>query len=398
MSVSADQGQPAQNLDPLSQFFRTDFTGPSIGTEQELTGVRIFRHRDASRRIAEVLKNGKELVIVTTDMVHAKLADDYLECTLELVTTPTEATDKDGWVSRIAAMEMVVGEIELAARRTATGGALLAKKLDNEYELRIFNPHHRIANATPYGTATVTGSDRQGTVGVPADQLLQPFQPSNSRLPLAQGLPAPQWYPDGAVHHAPANLSTQGAQAYALIKSAIWEFLNILSNNAPAGAAIMLAGRLVQVAARAQLLADQAKRQSSPMQADTAALAESNQKLALEALLAARKSMAELIITPDWKNSWRPLPRTPVVNLLELLSAAEAKRVREALQALTIPGLNEHVLAAAKKHILDGESLGGHRLPVPTINHRKGFLVEYRSGVPEFFNDHFLYIATERKG
>src|SRR5690349_21661950 len=117
MSVSTDQGQPAQQLDPLSQFFRTEFTGPSFGTEQELTGVRIIRHRDAGRRIGEVLRNGKELVIVTTDMVHNELPGDYLECTLELVTTPTEATDKDGWVNRVAAIDMIVTQIELAARR-----------------------------------------------------------------------------------------------------------------------------------------------------------------------------------------------------------------------------------------------------------------------------------------
>jgi len=112
------------------------------------------------------------------------------------------------------------------------------------------------------------------------------------------------------------------------------------------------------------------------------------------AQLAAIGAVTELMASPRWKNSWKPLPRTPLILLLDQLTNDDADEVLVALENFDAAA-DDPILDWAKMHILGGHRLGGHDIPAPSIAGRPGFLLEYRSAQPDRFTDKFYYTASE---
>ncbi|MDQ3714939.1 MAG: actin cross-linking domain-containing toxin [Actinomycetota bacterium] len=385
--------KPARQPDKLH--FRLEFLSPSIGTEQELSGVVIKRRKNAGRKIGEVLKNGETLLLITTDMMRSEV-DDYQFCTLEIITTPTEGNDGVGWADRTEAFSLLIAEIEDVARRGhGKGGALTSELLGvkSGYLMLICTPDHVISMENPQSNVVVTSTDRQGTFGVPVASMLDPD------FHLAGGMPMPDWYnveaEEWAVTIWPQRPDMQ--LAYALIESGIGKCAQLMEANQAVVNAVWAADETVTVAAdkRAVCYAlmdlengDPAEKRLALMECVVA------EEAATKALEKAILAVAKLMVSPDWKNSWKPLPRTPLITVLDQLPDPDALNVLAPLQEF-MAQQNDPVINWAKRHILDGYRLGGHDIKVPVIAGQRGFLLEYRGIQPDNFKDKFYYTAGE---
>jgi hypothetical protein len=386
---AAGRGVPADTMR-----FRVAFSSLSMGTEQELSGVTIRRPKDAGRKIGEVVKNGDALVLITTDMVRSQ-DDAYHFCTLEIVTTPTEDGDAVGWAHRGEAFSLVIAEIEQAARKDGgKGGALRSCSLGAglDYFMLICTTDHTISMDNPQSNVVVTSTDRQGTLGVQAGSLLDPD------FYLTAGLALPDWYDQDAGAWADCVPAWQpnARLAYALIESGIHKCQLLMSQDNAAATAIGVAGAKATAAAEKRAAALAVADQPIDDQDVMIALLE-YQVANGEARLAQRaaiEAVTKLMASPRWKNSWKPLPRTPLILLLDQLTTDDAAGVLDALEHFA-DDAGDPVLDWAKMHILGGHRIGGHDIPAPSIAGQPGFLLEYRSAQPGQFTDKFYYTASE---
>jgi hypothetical protein len=386
---AAGRGVPA---DPMR--FRVAFSSLSMGTEQELDGVTIKRPKNAGRKIGEVVKNGDALVLITTDMVRYQ-DDAYYFCTLEIVTTPTEDGDAVGWAYRGEAVSLVIAEIERLARKDGgKGGALRSCSLgaDSDYFVLICTPDHAISMDNPQSNVVLTSTDRQGTLGVQVENLLDPD------FYLTAGVPLPGWYDAAAGTWADSVTAwpPEARLAYALIESGIQKCRLLMSQDNAAATAIRVAASKATAAAgkraAALAVADQPVDDQDVMVALLEyKVADSEAQLAQ---LAAIGAVTKLMASPRWKNSWKPLPRTPLILLLDQLTTDDADDVLVALEGFDAAA-DDPILDWAKMHILGGRRVGGHDIPAPSIAGRPGFLLEYRSAQPGRFTDKFYYTASE---
>ena len=404
---------------PDGLHFRVEFHSPSLGTEQELAGVIVKRRKDAGRKIGEVVKNGEVLLLITTDMVHREVGD-YQFCTLEIITTPTEGADGVGWADRTEAFTVLIAEIEEVARRNGGAGGVLRSELlgiRSPYLMLICTPDHQISMENPQSNVVVTSTDRQGTLGVPTSGMLKPFTAPNQPAPVgpnprivgnlqppapefqvSSGIPKPDWYDDAAAAWAATQwplLAMQ--QVYALIESAIQKFVLLMGQDQKVVDALwtaeLSAEKVVeQRAAFLEVIASTADEKTTEIAYQKFVLAELTAKLAQ---VEAQQAVNHLLAMPDWKNAWKPLPRTPLITLLDQLADVDAETVLASLNGFTMQEQDMLVVNWAKSHILSGYRLGGHDIDAPTIAGRRGFLLEYRGVQPEYFKDKFYYATGE---
>ncbi|MGQ0838576.1 hypothetical protein [Actinokineospora sp.] len=417
LALPADGTAAGPVADPVIALFDTAFTSASLGTEQELSGVRVVLKDPPHRMVGKVVKNGVPLLAITKDMSQGLVGNGYESFTLEIVTTPTEGSDLLGWIDRIEAFDLLVPEIVAACQ---AGGALSAMVLGDSYELVITLPNHLIVKDPAASGIGVAGSDRQGTLGVPMDWLLLPFAPdrrpapaahgtadnpwpAEPEFPLSDGVPMPTWFlAEAAVRAADHWNNPLQEQVYALLESAIQQFLRVLRRYPKVVATITEYGRAADAETDAEALLDLVLAQESPT---NLALLEAKEEClkaqlgSLAAMTRAKIAMRKLVISPGWKNKWPVLPRTPLVALLTLLSADEEADVVAAIRGCDMLEFEDElgltVIAWAKTHILAGQSLGGHHIDPPMIDGRPGFLIEYRGSHPYFFVDKFYYAEPE---
>ena len=199
----------------IAASYVTAFTGPSLGTEEELSGVRVKMHREKSRLIGKVSKNGVPLVLITRDMIKQRLAKGYREYTIGLRTTPCEIPvnqNDASWEDRRRALQVAIWAIE-----NKKDYPLVSEEW-NGFDTVIFNSDHSFVWET--SSQVITGSDRQATFGVPAIELVQANQAHRG---IGQLHPHVQlsWYLDQfTMDKAVAQFATPGRVAYAFLMSA----------------------------------------------------------------------------------------------------------------------------------------------------------------------------------
>lgn len=385
--------KPPRKPDPLH--FRVEFLSSSLGTEQELDGVIIKRHKNAGRKIGEVLRRGVTLLLITTDMVQYT-DGDYHFCTLEIVTTPTEADDEVGWAYRNEAFSLLITEIESVAKLNGGKGTCLTSELlgvKTPYLMLICNPDHVISMKNPGSDIVITSTDRQGTVGVPIIDLDPVFHLTGSQPEL-------EWYNLNVAKWAaeiwPAKPNVQ--IAYTMITSGILKCVSLMENNHAVFDAIWDADMATKVKASKEdayfTLLEKGLQQGDTL-LDQALLEYLGAEFAAEkALDDAVLAVAKLMASPAWKTSWKPMPRTPLIILVDQLPVLDAVDVLACVREFGASD-DDAVLNWAKTHILAGFRVGGHDIEAPLIAGQRGFLLEYRGAQPNIFKDKFYYAPLE---
>jgi hypothetical protein len=144
--------EPIDDETRIAQYYRTDFTGPSLGTEEELDGARIKMPIKASNMVGLIkhTTSGQVLVLITRDLPRS-LGTVEGTYTIELRTTPTEATDTVGWERRRRALQVAIWAIN----------DNLGKPLENDvyktYKTEITNGNHVIAEVPNGGVVKASG-------------------------------------------------------------------------------------------------------------------------------------------------------------------------------------------------------------------------------------------------
>jgi hypothetical protein len=384
--------KPARPLDGLH--FRVEFLSSSMGTEQELDGVIIKRAMNAGRKIGEVLRNGQTLLLITTDMVRSKVGDDVL-CTLEIITTPTESDDELGWAYRTEAFSLLITEIETVAKRHGGKGGALSSDLlgvKSGYLMLICNPNHAISMANPQSNVVITSTDRQGTLGVPVADMLDPA------FHLAGGMETPEWYDSEAEIWAMDLWPGQPTKqlAYALVESGIQKCVLLMQGDQAVVDAVWEVEAALRLMTRVKMVCLEVIHlpADDPNKVNALGLFQEADDAVTNALTTAAEAVAKLMASPAWKNGWKPLPRTPLIALLNQLPDADAQDVLAELEKF-LADRQDPVINWAKGHILRGFRLGGHDITPPIIACGHGFLLEYRGAKPDNFTDKFYYAPGE---
>jgi hypothetical protein len=300
--------------------YRKAFAGPSLGTEEELTGATIRMRYTDNRLIGVVFKGADPLVLITRDMQIQKLAGAYREYTIELRTTPTELpaqANQPGaeWESRRRALQVAIWAIDAKTEFP------LADDEWGGFTTKIRNDGHKFFKQSAY----ITGSGKQSTFGIPAAEIVAASQQNRATGQLHPHVKV-GWYQDQfTADPAAAQLSTPEKVAYAFLKSA--------------------AAKLVSLP---------------------------------------RDKGETYLFRSDVKNAWNVRPRTPPVKILAAFLADRKQAVLQAFAASTAPSsVSAEDWAKYTGWITDGRPLGGHALPDTTVSGVPAMLFEYRTAAPE---------------
>ncbi|GAA0537782.1 hypothetical protein GCM10010172_18900 [Paractinoplanes ferrugineus] len=320
--------------------YRKSFTGPSIGTEEELQGVKVLMPPTGPTVFAVVTFQPDESHERPTDEVLVEVTKDIGEegttsgrYTIELRTTPTEKEDPPGWLRRVRALRAVIWRIE------ECGGRPLTDDWYDGFRTKVLYSEQFIE--FPTSSKSVPAADRQATVGVPAAAL--GTGPDHRRGKLHDLLTVPWYIADFTADDQVKALPANERFAYAFVLSAVTALAGIWTE----------------------------------------------------------PRLADRVNHLDVKNRWVVRPRTPPIRLLEALPGEAGARVRRLIAERVCPtgpavaGLSGSArtgLAStwdrARKHVLAGEHMGGHQPPDVTIGAAPAMLFEYRQA-PDSFGEHF---------
>ncbi|MBM7774998.1 hypothetical protein JOD54_005202 [Actinokineospora baliensis] len=343
MTSSLSTGSRPSPLD-----YRTTFTGPSVGTEQEFLGVRLGKAGSGGSLIAEVVADGRLLVQVTTDIGGGEDAPEgYLGYTMELKTSPTEVADEDGWAARTAAIRAVVKAIGSMVKSGSDTRAFSSGKLE-DFDLVVHNTEH-VVYKTDSWSSGVSGSSRHATYGLP-------FADLGTTSAGAQLVQKAHWYLDWSEEFdlitGPWVARDRALATYNYLRSV-----------------------LVQLAALT-----------------------TKHSLAVHNLGELRGYTGNLYDS-SVKNSWGTLPRTAPLLAIGLLPQADQERVKTALRARPSRVTDTQVWTAVVWHIFQSLTLAGHTPAQPTYaTGRPGTLFEFRSGIPVDFKHAFVLVEGEAGG
>ncbi|RLK58916.1 actin cross-linking domain-containing toxin [Actinokineospora cianjurensis] len=326
--------------------YRTEFTGPSVGTEQEFLGVRIGRKSAGGSGIADVVSHGQVLVQITTDIGGGGDAPfGYLGYTMEIKTSPTEVTDVAGWESRRSAIREVIAAIAIMVQ--VKGGAFTAGKL-GEFDLVVHNSDHVVYGSDTLSTG-VSGSSRHATFGLPFALL----GTEHAALVTKAG-----WYQDWS-------------EEFDLIEGTGW-----VDRDRSLGVYNYLRSVLTRLA---ELTADYS--------------------LAVHGLHELKGFTGNLYDSAI-KNRWGVLPRTSPWVAIELLATSDRDRIRPTLLKRPSRIDDPVIWSAAVSHITQHRSLAGHTPTAPTYTEQDlpGTLFEFRSAIPFAFRHAFVLVDDEIGG
>ncbi|SER26408.1 actin cross-linking domain-containing toxin [Actinokineospora terrae] len=327
--------------------YRSEFAGPSVGTEQELLGVRIGRKASGGSEIADVVSGGQVLVQITTDIGGGGDAPfGYLGYTMEIKTSPTEVTDVAGWELRRGAIREVIAAI--ADMVLVKGGSFTGGKL-GAYDLVVHNGDHVVYGADTLSTG-VSGSSRHATFGLPF-----------------------------------ALLGTEHA---ALVSKAGWyedwsEEFDLIEGSSPwvdRDRSLRVYNYLRSVLTRLARLT-------------------SDYSLAVHDLYDLKGFTGNLYDSAI-KNRWGVLPRTSPWVAIELLAKSDRERIRPTLLKCPSRVTDPVIWSAAVSHITQHRSLAGHTPKAPTYTEEElpGTLFEFRTGIPFAFKHAFVLVDDELGG
>ncbi len=299
-----------------------DFAADTVGVEQELTGRYRIAIADKLRGVVGTVSRGEEtLVYFTTDM------GDHGNYTIELRTTPCAHEDAAALAVRQQAMHVMYEAIK-AAGDNDTG---VANQKHDGLVIHIEKKAHRIKRDGMMGT----GFANQVSIGMKTSDLIRPDR-ANKHFPLV----TQPWFDAALLNDlAPKGLNEADVarQAYALVASTI-AFINRLSASVPRKAG-----------------ASASSSSSAPAQGG-----------------AGERPEVAALNSPDIKNQWGALPRTPPWDWLKPLDAGDRAIVVAALAA-------RYAGTVGLDHVRDGQSLGSHPIPPFTIQHEQGSVFEIRT-------------------
>jgi hypothetical protein len=320
----------ANKLESVASTLYDDaFSGPSLGTEEELSGTTIKMKMTAPRLIGIVFKEGTPLVLITRDMRLRALEGDYREYTVELRTTPTLVpgpnTPGELWEYRRRALQVAIWAIE-----NRTTGPLQDDEW-RDYTTYIRNSDHSFIHSS----STITGSDKQATFGIPASAIVSAGQDDRAAGRLHPHVQVP-WYRDQFI----ADTAVDGFDldekvAYAFLMSAV---------------------------------------------------------LKLTQLPRDKKKDEPLLYQPQIKNEWQVRPRTPPLKILDIFTEVRRDAIKQAVVKSTRPDVTPPAGTDWSKFagwITDGENMGGHKPPDATINGTRAMLFEYRAAPVDKYPDAF---------
>ncbi len=298
---------------------RMDFNGPTVGVEQELSGVKLACDDRDRGVIGEVRNGGEVLVEFTTDM-----GGDGLY-TIELRTTPCVKANALEVEARKTATRVMLGAITSAGQdRRAVDGDMDLRPADHAagFRIKILQPRHSIRLE---GSGDFSFSN-QISMGVGTDALAVGDDPDADFI---RNYAARTWYDQDLAERLPVEgLEEPGKArgAYALVASVI-TFLARLRREQGEGA------------------------------------------------LDGSDDIAAGLHTPKTKNRWGVLPRTPPWQWLKVLTAHDMGVVkafiREEFSA-------ERFDQAAYRYIMSEQDLAGHQIPAATINEKHSSVFEFR--------------------
>jgi hypothetical protein len=330
----AEQRADLADKEDAKRFYRRDFTGPSIGTEEELSGINIKMKYTSERLVGVVRKGPANLVLITRDMPVKAHEGDYREYTIELRTTPTEAPaqgpDSTEWTDRRRALQVAIWAIE---------NYLDSPLPDDDwhgFQTTIYNSDHSFARTSQ----TITNSDKQATFGVPTAAIVSAGAADRATGQLHPNVLLP-WYLDQFAHDpAVAGFTSAEQVAYAFLMSAALQ-LTRLPRNPETGA-------------------------FNPY-------------------------------TSEAKNEWKVRPRTPPVKVVGIFQQGRQDAVKAAVNSSAPPAVTKPPTLAdwqlCTRWITEGKLLGGHEPMDITINNAPGMLFEYRSAPTERYPHAFWKYA-----
>ncbi|GAA1249548.1 hypothetical protein GCM10009665_45420 [Kitasatospora nipponensis] len=325
---------------PVQRVYRTEFAGSSLGTEQELIGVKVAKARNTDSHIAEVLDNAGHLLLeVTTDIGGQQSFRGYYDYTLEMKAAPTEVADQQGWAARRRAFRAVVELFDAAA--DAGGTPLTSRALGEEFQLVVRNQEHLVHSDFGHG---VSGSSDQVTLGIRAQDVGSDL--GEAGLMAAGAF----WYDREIGSELPVEglIDAVGSRTvYSYVMSVLRFLASLIREN----------------------------------------------ELSFDG---APESYRKNLYDSDIKNRWSVLPRTPPWDLLDILAATDSTAVKVAIaKTPPPPGIDPTIWKAARQHINTRQSLAGHDQPTPLIAGGQGALFEFRSSVPPAFG-HALHGAEHQ--
>jgi hypothetical protein len=301
-----------------STLYEHAFTGPSLGTEEELSGATIKMKMTAARLIGVVSRGDEPLVLITRDMRIQAFEDDYREYTIELRTTPTlvpgPGTPVTHWEHRRRALQVAIWAIEVHTTTPLTSDSW------GGYDTYIRNPDHSFIKSSSTG---ITGTDKQATFGIPADAIVSAGQGDRTTEQLHPHVRVP-WYRDQfTADPAVGGFSLAERVAYAFLMSA-----------------------------------------------------------ALKLTRLPRQKNEVYLYQAPVKDAWEVRPRTPPLRILDIFPASRQDAMKQALARSAPPAVADPPTATDWTKftgwITDGRSLGGHKPPDATINGTPALLFEYR--------------------
>jgi hypothetical protein len=333
-SVSSAIGVHESDVVLSHSRYRKSFTSPSVGTEEELKGVKVKMQKDASSLlgfIRHVEAENEVLVEITRDMGDEESTQGTY--TIELRTTPTELEDKAGWLRRTTALHYATLSLNMPRP-----GAL-QNDTYGKYQLVMENVHHTVL---PVGQ--VPGADRQMTVAVAAADLgLDAHERSNGRLHPLVSLP---WYCEAFFTEVRTEWDECSSFAYAFVMSAMLKLASLWARYPKDRPNLVVVKNSWIVRPRTQ-------------------------------------PFRILAIAPEGA------PRRQV--LARLMSADFPESIAKENIGAELFGATMSHWEGAREYILGEGSLGGHNPPVATVGDRFAMLFEYRTAPQDKTTRHLFW-------
>lgn len=299
-----------------------DFKSDTVGVEQELVGrYRISIADELRGVIGTVSCAGETLVYFTTDMGKNR---DY---TIELRTTPCAHDDKVALAARTRAMHFMYEAIKRAGAEQEG----VTNQTDGHCVIHIQKQQHRIVE----DDGSSAGFANQVSIGLKTSDLIR-SENQNKHIPMV----TKTWFNPALIDGlAPDGLEEPDVarRAFALVASVI-AFINRLSAP-PAG------------------------KEGASASSSSSAPAHNG---------AGERPEIAALNSPDIKNQWEALPRTPPWDWLKPLQANDRAIVVTALYA-------QYAGTVGLDHVRAGQSLGSHPIPPFTIQHEQGSVFEIRA-------------------
>lgn len=322
-SLSEQQSEESSLSEQQSQTksiqFQKDFTGISIGIEQEVAGcnIKILIPEDYQGKVATVYETG------STDSLVAITSDDGTggTYTLEFVVHPTELNDYEGWRKRMGAMKYIVAHIKGLAVKNAPLKEVSEASYSIKLDPKFMNTEVEIRFSKLDNESRSFGFGNQMSVGLPLqDQpAIDSFLAKNSASWYEEKKYSPK---DGSEEDV---LTEEEKWVFNYICCLITEYMERKNEYDPSG--------------------------DHP-----------------DALLESRV-----------KNQWTVLPRTPIPHILKGLG--HAGRIKDAVrETISCPrGMEKQVFDDSVSKILDEGMMPSHTSISSTINGETALVFELRS-------------------